>query len=333
MKAASVGRRLFLALLALGAIPFLGAEPPATRKVIEGRTFVFRKGNAYEIVQGREKFFKTLYDPAFVHRRYRNRGGRVFALSDDGREFPVLRTFADGFEGAASLRDLIGPHRGWSGFTLQSPRARTVPDYVALRNRILSGASDFLDNRVEPSTVRPHAGRASLYLYSAAPTRSMICSKASLETGLAYFVRGDDFWYSAWYFIVEGQPLGLVDLECTYMDEGPGPRVLLSETGEPRVELKWADKPTYRAPRGIAVPRGQWFHLRVHYRLMDDDQGIVQLWLNDDKIIDVRGQTLPLPDTVLDRVEVGLTASPPGAPSALFLDDVAFGDKPPAPPR
>jgi hypothetical protein len=81
----------------------------------------------------------------------------------------------------------------------------------------------------------------------------MTCSKASLETGLAYFVRGDDFWYSAWYFIVGGQPLGLVDLESTYIDEGPGPRVLLSETGAPRVELKWADKPTYRARPGNRV--------------------------------------------------------------------------------
>lgn len=317
----------FAGVVLAGAL--VGAEAPEVRKVIEGRDFVFRDGKAYERVDGRETFFKTLYDPAHVERCYRIREGRVFARSEDGKEYPVLRSFTDGFENAASLAGLIGPARGWSTVTLQSPRTPTVSDYVSLRNRILSGAAGFLDNRVEPSTARAHAGRASLHLYSVAPTRSMTCSKASLETGLAYFVRNDDFWFSGWYFIVGGRPVGLVDLESTYIDEGPGPRVLLSEAGEPRVELKWADKPTYRAPPGVVVPRGEWFRLRVHYRLRDDDQGLVQLWLNDEKIIDARGQTLPLPDTVLDRVEVGLTASPPGGPSELFLDDVAFGAEPP----
>nr|HNI58178.1 hypothetical protein [Elusimicrobiota bacterium] len=84
-----------LAGIVLSGAP-VGAEAPEVRKVVEGRTFVFRDGKAYERVDGRETLFKILYDPAHVERCYRTRDGRVFARSEDGKEYPVLRSFSDG---------------------------------------------------------------------------------------------------------------------------------------------------------------------------------------------------------------------------------------------
>jgi hypothetical protein len=60
--------------------------------------------------------------------------------------YPTRRDFHEGFEGVTVLNDLIGPQRGWTSFTLQSPKAPTVPAYNALRRQILDGG-DWLMKR------------------------------------------------------------------------------------------------------------------------------------------------------------------------------------------
>lgn len=293
-----------------------------------GKTYRFRNGDLYELDGNREAFVKNIFPPDVLRKRYAAEGGRVFRVAETGEKYPVLEKFQEGFENAPSLVGLIGPKRGWSAFTLQSPRAPEVSDYVALRNRMMKGDDRFLDNRLEPSAARAHSGRSSLYALAVAPKRGMVTSKASLETGLAYFKRGDDFWFSGWFYILGPYPLGVMDLECTYIEHAPGPRLLIDEKGEPRVELKWADKPTYRASQPAVVPRNQWVHLKVHFKLHEGSLGRSEVWVDGEKVIDGRGPTLPLPDVVLDSLEVGITASHPHSASELFVDDLQFSRAP-----
>jgi hypothetical protein len=302
-----------------------GAEEHVVR--VEGRTFKIRAGAAHEVKDGEETFFAQLYDPGHVARAYSRVNGKIYRRADDGKDYPTYDFFKEGFEGAGSIQELIGPKRGWGTFTLQSPETPTVQSYVKLRQEILLGKKTFIDNRVEPSTRIAHGGQTSLRCLSQPPNRNMQTAKASLENPLLHFVRDDHFWFSGWYYIEKGFPGGLVDLESTYVDSAPGPRVLLDENRVPRVELKWGDKPTYRPTRPAALPLKKWFRLTVHFRLHETDGG-VRVWVDGTKIIDQTGPTLPLPDLVLDSLEIGLPATHPGGETELFVDDVVVSRTP-----
>ena len=226
-------------------------------------------------------FVEKLYDKGFWEKNYAPRDGRIFRVdADTGKEYPTRRHFEDGFENADLITDLIGIERGWNAFTLQSSSTPSVPEYVQLRNRILRGEAKFIDNRVEPSSEIVHTGIKALKCYSLAPTPNMVCAKASLSTELLYFVKGDDVWFSGWYFIPEGgMPFTLMDLECTWIKEHPGMRIMI-EDGAAMFELKWAGKPKYRQPQTerVRIPMGRWVNLKARLHLSESADGRVQLW-------------------------------------------------------
>src|SRR4051794_30057699 len=120
-----------------------------------GTTYKLYRGDVYTVGPdpGRLTFVENLYDPDFFARNYVVVDGVPNKRDPEtGKLYPTRRQFEDGFEDARSIKDLIGPERGWTSFTLQSPAAPSIPEYNALRQRIMSGQGGFLDNRVETST-------------------------------------------------------------------------------------------------------------------------------------------------------------------------------------
>ncbi|MDG3005655.1 hypothetical protein [Paludisphaera mucosa] len=303
----------------------------------DGEMYKVVRGAVYRVGPdpGRLTFVEALYDPDFFAENYVVVDGTPNRRDlDTGKLYPTRRHFEEGFEGAESLADLIDPSRGWTALTLQSPLAPNVADYVALRNRILGGRGGFLDNRVEVAPAQAHSGGRSLRCECVAPSPGMICAKASLSTELLHFVKGDDVWFSAWYFAAAdgGRPLGLADLESTWIKEYPGMRILIDpSSGALYAELKWADKPAYRQPPGreVAFPVGRWTNVRLHLRLSERPDGRVALWQDGAKLIEAEGPTLPLANAVYNDLEVGVTAHV-GRPdvAALFVDDVVISADP-----
>ena len=294
----------------------------------QGKAYRVVRGAAYE-VQGSQLVFRTqLYDPDFYAKNYRQEKGIIYRYVDADHKYPVLTSMNEGFEGASRLPELIGPARGWNSFTLQGPATPTVDDYVRLRKVILEQGGDFVDNRIEPSAATVHGGARSLRAYAYPSSWRLDVSKASLETVLLHFRKGDDFWFAGWFYIANGTPVGILDLESSYLPEYPGLRILLSDTLQPRVELKWADKPTYHvAPASAVLARNRWHYIRLHAYLSDGADGRVEMWLNGTQILNVTGQTLPLPDSVYDRLEIGVTANQSGT-AELFVDDMRFDRTP-----
>ena len=139
-----------------------------------------------------------------------------------------------------------------------------------------------------------------------------------------YFKSGEDIWFSAWYFIEKRRPTSLIDFECSYFFQGAGMRLLLNEKLQPRIEMKWPTRPTYYANvnKNAALPNGHWFNLKIHYLLSKDSNGQIQLWLDDQLILDHSGQTLPIDRAIYDRMEVGITANPKSQDTVLFVDDI-----------
>jgi hypothetical protein len=308
---------------AQNAPPRIAAGQVEARLSAEGVNYEIVDGKAFKVEQGGGRTqVDTLYEPGYYDRNYVRDGGRVFRVDpNSGQRFAVYTDFRENFDGLQSIRQVIGPQRGWTSITLQSPRAASVASYNRLRDNIMRGRSGFMDNRIDISSKIARSGQ-SLYCYSVPQSRSMQTAKASIETGLIHFVKGDTIYFSGWYYLERGMPLGILDFESSYISESPGLRLLFDPSGRPRVELKWGLKPTFQAQEGQRLRAGRWTNVRAEIRLSDESNGRVQVWLDNDKVIDGTGQTLPLAGMVLDRLEVGVTANTAGQTTGLYIDEL-----------
>jgi hypothetical protein len=68
--------------------------------------------------------------------------------------------------------------------------------------------------------------------------------------------------------------------------------------------------------------------VQITYLLQPDDTGRVQVWQNGIQVIDAAGQTLPLPNTILSSLEIGITAHDgEGGTAVLDVDSVTTTGK------
>ena len=294
---------------------------------VEGQAYKLRDGDLYERKNGSYVFWKNLYPKDFVQNTWKTENGTLYVYSAGGDRYVVRRDFSDGFEnvreGVRGLSDLINEERQWTFATFMSPATPDVKQGAALTKKILSGG-DFLDARVEPSSAKAHTGKQSLRMST--PRSSMELEKASIETSFAHFVKGDEFWYSGWYYLEKGKPLTLMDLESSYIEGGPGFRLWLSDTLQPGFELKWGEKPMYFSD--VTMPTQTWVQLTLHLKLTDTQDGVAELWMDGEKILEKQMQTLPFADIVLDRVELGLSATNGNMDTVLYMDDIQFSHDP-----
>lgn len=306
-------------------------------------TYVLIDGSLYkDHGGGKFSFLEKYYDPEFQEKNYSKEGDAIYRCSpeDPTTRIRIRNEFKDDFESYKTVHDLMITEENiadkavvvdgvknydpdqlstrWSSLILQSPKYPTVKDYVALRKRILKGDQGFEENRVEPSTERAHSGSRSVRFFSVAKSRSMVCSKASMATDMMHFVKGEDFWFAGWFYFEKGMPTTIMDLESTWLNKHSGIRILFSENGNPSIELKAFDKPMWRN-REYSIPRNQWVHVKAHF-LLDEKDGKLELWIDDQQVIDETGQTLPLADSVYDSLEVGISACV--KETILFADDV-----------
>lgn len=324
----SPGMRILPSVL-LAASLWSSQEPDCPDFESDGLKLRVSKGNAYRWEGGRWVLLQRLYDPDFYAKNYVEKEGKVY-LRSDGKLWEMKRSFKSGFEDSESLRDLVGDKTGWTAFALLSPRAPTVKDDVALRHKILKGESGFLDNRLELDERIVHSGKRSLKCTSVAASKEMVCAKSSLQSEFIHFKKGDDLWYSGWYYVKEGMPQTLVDFESTWIDGQPGLRIFVDEGGCAYVELKWADKPKYVQPRDrrVKIPRKHWVRFQAHFKLSEAADGVIEVWQDGVKIVEARGRTLPLANTILNSLEVGISANGHGHGTTMYVDDVSVSDRP-----
>ncbi len=71
----------------------------------------------------------------------------------------------------------------------------------------------------------------------------------------------------------------------------------------------------------------------MHVLFSGNELGRIKIWQDDIKVIDQRGRTLPTAECVIDRIQIGITATP--EESVLHVDDVQISRIPlsPRPPR
>lgn len=302
------------------SIDLAGVTPNQIYKE-DGKTYYLVDGVIYELQGSTLKFTDNLYDPDFYKKNYVKEGGAIYQIDPkDGALYKVVTHFEEGFENAATLKDLFGENR-WHNSNVDPDYEGEPQNYYKIGNRV----------EISHSVVR--TGRGSLRAY-AKPWKDV--SKASIGRGIIYFEKGDDFYFSGWFYmedtpsIYDGGGMTLFDLESNWM-KSAGIRSIFKSGDALAIELKFFGKKTFRQEKGkeIAFPIGKWVHIETHIYLSDEN-GLVELWQDGVKIVDETGQTLPLKNTVLDKFEVGISAIVAGAKyeKVLYIDDVVISDRP-----
>jgi hypothetical protein len=291
---------------------------------------VYENGDVYKLVENEWIRQSNVYNPTFDDEYVINDGIKYLINPSDPSILAEVGTeFNDDFETGVTINDLV-PNDGirYTHFTVQSPNAKTDEETNAIRDCILEGSCDFIDNRIDVSDEEAYSGSKSLKFYSVEPLVDMITSKSSIDRrGLMNFVKGDELWFEAWYYIESGIPTTIVDFESNMIVENAGPRIILINN-EIGYEMKFGDKPLYKQAQGteVSFPKNKWTKLKVHLYLSEkEEEGIIEIWQDDIKIIDTNGWTLPTSNTILTNLEIGLTAT--GEDTTMYLDDVRISGK------
>ncbi|MBL9130862.1 MAG: heparin lyase I family protein [Verrucomicrobiaceae bacterium] len=220
-------------------------------------------------------------------------------------------TFRDGFEDAGTFLDLYPKNLSrWHGWQL-------VP----------------AQNKNELTSEVVHSGRQALKCFASAK-RNDVTSKADVLREQLRFVKGDHVWSECWFLLQGGasaENVFLWDLESSTKWQSPGRRVYLEKGNVIASDLgKWFTSSVFRqAPdHALRFPLDRWVRLRVHLFLSEQSDGVMEVWQDDAKVIDARGQTLPTAKTIYDRLEVGLTANGSTEHAhTLYVDDVTISNR------
>lgn len=220
-------------------------------------------------------------------------------------------TFRDSFEDAGAFLDLYPKDLSrWHGWQL-------VP----------------AENKNDLTSEVVHSGLQALKC-SASAKRNDVTSKADVLREQLRFVKGDHMWSECWFLLQGGasaENVFLWDLESSTKWQSPGRRVYLERGDVIASDLgKWFTSSVFRqAPdHALRFPLDRWVRLRVHLFLSEQSDGIMEVWQDETKVIDARGQTLPTAKTIYDRLEVGLTANGSTEHShTLYVDDVTISNR------
>ncbi len=240
--------------------------------------------------------------------------------------YPVRSRLYAGFDEEQVTQELFGIYHNWSSMTLLSPATPTISSYVALRQKIFNYEMDFQDNRIDLDNRIVHSGTKSLRVLAVKPTAALPITKTSVDNEILALRKNTLVNITTWFYIAEGSPTGLIDLECEFIKESPGIRLLLSDQLEPRIEMKWGSKASYRPLSNIdaKIPRNQWVKLALYLALTDNANGVMQVRINNNLVIDARGQTLFDANGLYNRMQLGITANTANSNAVVYVDDVNF---------
>jgi len=284
--------------------------------------FIYEDGGAYIESDEACKFELQYFEPDFKTQNYLINDQGTFFLSD-GQEIAVKNNFFETNEANRFIdlfaNDASDPNLYWSSFTLQSPLAKTVSEYVALSKCILNETCDFRDNRIEIVEDPVDSSNKVLRFESVAPTADMVVSKCSLSSLLGFFEKDDDVWFEADYLVEHGMPFSLVDFESSFFEGSPGPRVVINN-GKLELDNKFGAKLRYRSTSQTTVPLNEWFKIKVHLKFSNDENGVLELWQDDEKLISATGISMQTANGIQNILEVGISAT--NEETAILVDNI-----------
>lgn len=290
--------------------------------------FIYEDGQVFLNSNGNCQFELQYFEPDFEERNYTITSSGIF-LKDERDMVPIKNSYSENFEAPRFVElfisDIDDPNLFWTNFTLQSPKAKTVSEYVALSQCILDDSCEFLDNTITLVQDPENTSNQVIEFSSIAPSADMVTSKCSLTSVLGYFKKDMDLWYEARYFIKSGMPYSIVDFENVYFEGSPGPRVVIRDN-KLEVENKFGAKLRFTSATMIEVPQNQWFKVKVHLKFSNTDNGLIELWQDGVQLMSMAGINLPTANAIQNILEVGISASQ--EPTVLLMDDMRISNTP-----
>ncbi len=287
--------------------------------------FLYEDGKIYSSDDNSCTFLVQYFDPDFEEENYVTNTSGTF-IKDDGQLFPTKNDFVEDFESTTHLNDLFlssfeDTDGYWTNFTSQSPATPEVADYVALNKCILAETCDFIDNRIELVQDPSNPSNQVIKFTNVAPSADMVTSKSSITSSLNFFKKGDDIWFQADYNIQSGMPYSIVDFENSHFTESPGPRIVISNN-QIELENKFGDKKKYENNTNISIPTNQWFTLKVHLKLSNEDDGIIEVWQDENLLVSATGKNVFTANSIQNILEVGTSAS--SVNTVLLVDNITI---------
>ncbi len=288
--------------------------------------FIYEDGKVFMMSDNKCEFQLQYFDPDFESQSYTTNGSDTF-LKDGSELIPTKNNFLEDFE-KAKFTDLFvsetsSPNLFWTNFTLQSPEAKTVGEYVALSKCILDETCDFLDNQIKIVEDPTDLSNKVIEFNCVGPTPEMVTSKCSITSTLNYFKNDNDVWYEADYYIKSGIPYSLVDFENSYFEGSPGPRVVIRDN-KLEFENKFGVKMRFESNTATEVPIGEWFTIKVHLKFSNTNAGRLELWQDGVQILSASGINLPTSNAIQNVLEVGISATQEN--TILLMDNLRISD-------
>ncbi|NBF41845.1 MAG: hypothetical protein GVY14_15655 [Spirochaetes bacterium] len=170
-------------------------------------------------------------------------------------------------------------------------------------------------------------------LYANAEASGNPVSKADIVRGGLFFREGEEVWLQVVVYVPDKETsvdLYLLDIESTMYYGDPGRRIHVREDGTLRVESKGGfHGPSLTQGNGaIPLPKGEWVELVLAIALSTSNDGRVRLWQNSTLLIDEEARTLAESRSVIDRLQIGLTANPSAGTAEAWFDDVVVTRSP-----
>jgi hypothetical protein len=241
--------------------------------------YIYENGELYTNVNGLCNFELQYFDSDFLNTNYLTDASGTFLIESNGELFPTKSDFIETFENSITfpnlfIRSLTDTNLYWTNFTLQSPAAPAVSDYVALSQCIIEGTCTFIDNKIELVNDPTDNTNKVLKFTSVAPSAEMVTSKSSMSSTINFYQKNSDIWFEADYLIESGIPFSIVDFENSYFYQSPGPRVVI-RNNKLEFENKFGEKINIDNNSGMTISQNQWFTLKIHRKYSNENNGII----------------------------------------------------------
>ena len=272
-------------------------------------------------------------------------------MAEKIREQNTVKAFTEGFEGISTESQLFADDWStWHELVLQNNnRSIRRPIKYCLINYLSCATTPSLGNHIElVQDIRRRGKNALKFQAGPFPNRWLKGSKVALRRQLFNFKKGDDLYFSGWFYFT-----GEDDKRNSETDNLKQLSFLsfrsanknLRTYGEPGLELfvhsknHLAARITNWSPgmpeiqqdllNRVKIPLNQWVEIKVHLKLSEDEnQGVIEVWQNKNKVLSQRAQTLPSADSVYSILEIGVSSNlNENETQTFYVDNIALSSQ------
>lgn len=238
-------------------------------------------------------------------------------------------TFTEGFENVSSFTGLFKEDWSrWHEVIIQNNRTSIRrPIRYCMINITDCLTNDRIENYIQLEENIRRRGENSLKFYAAPFNKKWFGdSRAAIRRQLFDFGKGDDIYFTGWFYFQGPENSDKTEIQNlnnslflsfrsynnslrNFGEPGPGLFFNFRNSIALRFDnwLPALDNAEQDLLDRVHVPVNEWVEIKMHLKLSDNPlEGLVEIWMNDKKIIAKRAKTLPHATMVYSILEVGI---------------------------